>query len=392
MDRLGGGRHRILSEPAILAVDSHADDSGWRCDKGLSMSSTWCHHRQPRAGRKVAHVATPAVLLAVWLGAVAVAQAQTSTLETVRQRGFVKCGVNAGLPGFSQSDDLGTWRGLDADYCKAIAAAVLGDPTKVNFVPTPRLDRFAALRSGEIDVLVRNTTWTSERDSARGLSFVGVNYYDGQAFLVKASHGLKSVKELNGAAICVGSGTTSELNLAGFFKANNMTYTPVIFDNYDDTVRAYLADRCAAYTADASSLYSVRVKQVRPMEHVLLPEIISKEPLGPSVRQGDPQWFTIVKWVHFALLNAEELGVTQANVAEMTSSPDPNIRRFLGTEGNFGTGLGLANDFGIELIKAVGNYGEIFERNLGSGSRLKIARGLNNLWSHGGLQYAPPVR
>ena len=356
------------------------------------MSSTRRHHRHPRADHKGLRLAARAAILAVWFGTTAVAQAQVSTLETVRQRGFVKCGVNAGLPGFSQSDDLGTWRGLDADYCKAIAAAVFGDPSKVKFVPTPRLDRFSALRSGEIDVLVRNTTWTSERDSAGGLSFVGVNYYDGQGFMVKASRGLKSVKELNGAAICVDTGTTSELNLEGFFKANNMAYTPVGFANYEDTVRAYLADRCAAYSADVSGLYSVRVKQVRPKDHLLLPEIISKEPLGPSVRQGDSQWFTIVKWVHFALLNAEELSVTQANADAMATSPDPDIRRLLGTDGNFGSGLGLANDFAMRLIKAVGNYGEIFERNLGSRSRLKIARGLNNLWSHGGLQYAPPIR
>src|SRR5262245_27023216 len=337
-------------------------------------------------------LAVGAVSLGVWLATAGATEAQIGTLETVRQRGVVNCGVNAGLPGFSQSDDLGNWRGLDADYCKAIAAAVLGDPSKVHYVATPRLDRFSALRSGEIDVLVRNTTWTSERDSAGGLSFVGVNYYDGQGFMVKASRGLKSVKELNGAAICVGTGTTSELNLASFFKANNMAYTPVSFENYEDTVRAYLADRCAAYTADASSLYSVRVKQVRPKDHVLLPEIISKEPLGPSVRQGDSQWFTIVKWVHFSLLNAEELGVTQANADEMKNSPNPDIKRLLGADGNFGSGLGLANDFAAQVIKAVGNYGEIFERNLGSGSRLKIARGLNNLWSQGGLQYAPPIR
>jgi general L-amino acid transport system substrate-binding protein len=356
------------------------------------MSPARRHPRHHWANHMAKRLAVGAVALGGWLGTAGVAQAQNSTLETVRQRGFVNCGVNAGLPGFSQSDDLGNWRGLDADYCKAIAAAVLGDPTKVNHVPTPRLDRFSALRSGEIDVLVRNTTWTSERDSAGGLSFVGVNYYDGQGFMVKASRGVKSVKELNGAVICVGTGTTSELNLASFFKANSMAYTPLAFENYEETVRAYLADRCAAYTADASSLYSVRVKQVRPKDHVLLPEIISKEPLGPSVRQGDAQWFTIVKWVHFALLNAEELGVTQANVDEMTNSPNPDINRLLGTDGNFGKGLGLANDFAAQVIKAVGNYGEIFERNLGSGSRLKIARGLNNLWSQGGLQYAPPLR
>jgi general L-amino acid transport system substrate-binding protein len=320
------------------------------------------------------------------------ANAQVGTLDTVKQRGVLNCGVNAGLAGFSQSDDKGNWRGLDADYCKAIAAAVLGDAAKVNYVPTPRAERFAALQAGSIDVLVRNTSWTSSRDSSGGFSFVGVNYYDGQGFLVKAARRVGSVKDLGGTKICVGSGTTSELNLAAYFALHRLTYTALTFDRHDETVQAYLAESCDAYTADASSLYAVRAQQARPKEHLILPEIISKEPLGPMVRQGDTQWFTAIKWVHFALVNAEELGVTQANVDEMAASADPNIRALLGTEGSFGEGLGLERGFALRAIGAVGNYGQIFERNLGSGSRLKIERGLNNLWNRGGLQYAPPIR
>jgi general L-amino acid transport system substrate-binding protein len=320
------------------------------------------------------------------------AMAQAGTLQAVKERGSLNCGVNSGLAGFSQSDDKGNWRGLDVDYCRAIAAAVLGDPSKVAFMPTPRQDRFQALRSGAIDVLVRNTTWNSARDTSGGLSFVGVNYYDGQGFLVKAARGVKSVDELNDATICVSSGTTSEVNLADYFKARGRNYKALVLDAHDETVRAYLADRCDAFSADMSSLYGVRVLQARPKDHVVLPEIISKEPLGPSVRQGDEEWFTIVKWVHFALLNAEELGVTQGNVDQMSASASPGIRRLLGKEGDFGKDLGLDRDFAAKMFKAVGNYGEIFERNVGSGSRLKIARGLNNLWNKGGLQYAPPVR
>jgi len=319
------------------------------------------------------------------------ATAQT-TIESVRQRGHLNCGVNSGLAGFSQSDDKGNWRGLDVDYCKAIAAAVLGDHSKVDYVASPRRERFESLQSGNVDVLVRNTTWTSARDSSSGLSFVGVNYYDGQGFLVKASRNVRSARDLNGATICVSAGTTSELNLPGYFSALNMTYKPLTLETHDETVQAYLADRCDTFTADMSSLYGVRVLQARPSDHIILPEVISKEPLGPSVRQGDAQWFTIVKWVHFTLINAEELGVTQSNVEQMASSRDPAVRHLLGKEGQFGSGLGLANDFAVRVIGAVGNYGEIFERNVGSGSRLKIARGLNNLWNKGGLQYAPPVR
>jgi len=326
------------------------------------------------------------------IGAVGAAQAQSKTLDTVKQRGMLSCGVHIGLAGFGQPDDKGNWSGLDVEYCRAIAVAVLGDPTKVKFVPTTSKERFTALQSGEIDVLVRSTTWTSSRDSSLGLALTGVNYYDGQGFMVKKALGVKSAKQLNGATVCVVTGTTTELNLADYFKSNNMTYKPVVFEKLDEAVQAYQAGRCDVYTTDQSGLYSVRVQQTNPDDHVVLPEVISKEPLGPSVRQGDFQWFTIVKWVHFALLNAEELGITQANVEQMAGSTNPDIRRFVGKDGDFGKSLGLDNDFAVKIVKALGNYGEMFERNAGSGSRLKIDRGLNKLWINGGLQYAPPVR
>jgi general L-amino acid transport system substrate-binding protein len=325
-------------------------------------------------------------------GAAQTASAQSKTLDVVKQRGSLICGVTQGLPGFGQPDDKGNWTGLDIDYCRAVAAAVFGDDQKVKYVPTTAKERFTALQSGEIDMLARNTTWTMSRDSALGLSFTGINYFDGQGFMVKKALGVKSAKELNGATVCVGTGTTTELNLADYFKVSNMTYKPVVFEKADETLQAYLAGRCDVYTTDQSGLYSNRIQQANPEDHIVLPEIISKEPLGPSVRQGDSQWFTIVKWVHFALLDAEELGVTKANVAEMAASPNPEIKRLLGKEGDFGKGIGLENDWAAKIIKAVGNYGEIFERNVGSGSRLKIDRGLNRLWNKGGLQYAPPVR
>ncbi len=321
-----------------------------------------------------------------------IASAQTKTLDTVKSRGSLSCGVNVGLAGFSQPDDKGNWTGLDVDYCKAIAAAVLGDATKVKYVPTTAKERFTALQSGEIDVLIRNTTWTTARDSSLGLIFAGVNYYDGQGFMVKKALGVKTAKELNGATVCVQTGTTTELNLADYFKANKMTYKPVVFEKLDETVQAYLAGRCDVYTTDQSGLYSIRVQQPKPDDHVVLPEIISKEPLGPSVRQGDDQWLTVVKWVHYALLNAEEAGITQANVGEMLNSTNPEVKRILGKDGELGKGIGLGNDFVVNVVKAVGNYGELFERNVGTGSRLKIARGLNKLWTNGGLQYAPPLR
>ncbi|HWB44737.1 MAG TPA: amino acid ABC transporter substrate-binding protein [Hyphomicrobiaceae bacterium] len=320
------------------------------------------------------------------------ASAQQRTLDTVKQRGQLVCGVNVGLAGFSSADDKGNWTGLDVDYCKAIAAAVLGDATKVKYVGTTTKERFTALQSGQLDVLARNTTWTLQRDSSQGLSFAGVNYYDGQGFMVKKSLGIKSGKELAGATICVQTGTTTELNLADFFRSNNLQYKTLVFDKADEAVRAYQADRCDAYTTDVSGLYAQLVRMGNPDDHVVLPDVISKEPLGPSVRQGDSQWFTIVRWVHFALLNAEEAGITQANVDQMAASDNPNIKRILGKEGDFGEGLGLDNDWVHRIIKQVGNYGEIYERNVGSGSRLKIPRGLNRLWTKGGLHYPPPIR
>jgi general L-amino acid transport system substrate-binding protein len=326
------------------------------------------------------------------LAVVTASTASAQTLDQVKQRGVLNCAVNIGLAGFSNPDDKGNWTGLDVDYCKAIAAAVLGDPNKVKYIPTTAKERFTALQSGEADVLIRNTTWSMARDSALGLSFAGVNFYDGQGFMVKKSLGVSSAKELNGATVCVQTGTTTELNLADFFRRNNMEYQPVVFEKAEECLQAYEAGRCDAYTTDASGLYSQRLQLQNPDEHIVLPEIISKEPLGPSVRQGDSQWFTIVKWVHFALLNAEELGVTQANVEEMKSSTNPDIRRLVGVEGDFGQAIGLDNDWAVRIIKAVGNYGEIYDRNVGKQTRINIDRGLNALWTEGGLQYAPPIR
>jgi general L-amino acid transport system substrate-binding protein len=319
--------------------------------------------------------------------------ASATTLDDVKARGELNCGVNgAGLIGFAAADDQGNWQGLDVDYCKAIAAAVFGDATKVKYVPLTATERFTALQSSTIDVLARNTTWTMDRDTKQGLLFAGVNYYDGQGFMVHSALKVKSALELKTASICVQTGTTTELNLADFLKVNNLGASPVVFERQEEADAAYDAGRCDAYTTDASGLYSIRLKFANPEDSIVLPEIISKEPLGPVVRQGDDQWFNIVKWVHFALLNAEELGVTQANVDQMMTSPNQDVKRLLGVDGTFGEGIGLTNDWAAKAIKAVGNYGEIFEKNVGSGSPLKIARGLNKLWKDGGLQYAPPIR
>jgi general L-amino acid transport system substrate-binding protein len=320
------------------------------------------------------------------------AQDANKTLNLVKQRGLLACGVGTGVAGFSAPDDKGIWYGLDVDFCRALAAAVLGDPLKVTFKPLTAKERFTALQSGEIDVLARNTTWTISRDSSFGFSFAGVNFYDGQGFLVKKSLGIKSAKELKGASICVQTGTTTELNLADFFRTNKMDYTPVVFERPEGTVSAFDSGRCDAMTTDVSALFAERLRMKNPDENVVLPEVISKEPLGPLVRQGDGQWFTIVKWVHFAMLNAEEFGITQANVDKMESSSNPEIKRLLGKEGEFGKGLGLENDWVVKIIKAVGNYGESYDRNVGKDSRLKIDRGLNRLWNLGGLHYAPTVR
>ena len=337
-------------------------------------------------------------LLCAFMGVAALAfgasGASASTLSDVKAKGFIQCGVNTGLLGFAQPDASGNWAGFDVDFCKAVAAAVFGDPTKVKYTPTNAKERFTALQSGEIDLLSRNTTWTINRDTALGFNFRPITYYDGQGFMVRKSLNVKSALELSGAAICVQSGTTTELNLADYFKANNLQYNPVVFEKLEEVNAAYDSGRCDVYTTDQSGLYSLRLTLKNPDEHMILPEIISKEPLGPAVRQGDDQWFDIVSWTAYALINAEEFGITQANVDEMKNSANPDIKRFLGTEADtkIGTDLGLTNDWAYNIIKGVGNYGEIFERNVGQGSPLKIARGLNALWNKGGIQYAPPVR
>jgi general L-amino acid transport system substrate-binding protein len=335
-------------------------------------------------------IATIAIGLAASLSATA-ASAQ-ATLNNVKQKGFLTCGSNVGLAGFGVPDAQGNWTGLDVDLCRAIAAAIFNDPTKVRFIPLSAKDRFTALQSGEVDVLVRNTTWTMSRDTQLGLDFTGVNYYDGQGFLVRKKLGVASAKELSGASVCTQQGTTTELNLADFFRANNLKYEVVAFATAAETFDAYNSGRCDAFTTDASGLYSERLKAANPDEHIVLPEIISKEPLGPSVRHGDNQWGDIVRWTHYAMVNAEELGVTKANVDQMMKNDNPEIKRMLGTEGKFGEAIGLTNDWAYRIIKHVGNYGEIFEKNVGQGSPLKIQRGQNALWTKGGLQYAPPIR
>lgn len=322
----------------------------------------------------------------------ACATASAATLDTIKQKGMLTCGVNTGLAGFGLPDDKGQWTGLDIDYCRGVAAAVFGDPTKVKYIPLNAKDRFTALQSGEVDMLSRNTTWTSSRDSSQGFIFAAVNFYDGQGFMVRKKLGIASAKDLNGASVCVQQGTTTELNLADYFRANGMKYDSVAFAGEDETLKAYESGRCDAFTTDSSGLYAERLRLVDPDEHIVLPEIISKEPLAAAVRQGDDQWLNIVRWTQYAMVSAEELGVTSANADEMLKSENPDIRRLLGVEGDQGKGFGLPNDWAYKIVKTVGNYGESFDRNVGDGSRLKIKRGLNALWSKGGLQYAPPIR
>jgi general L-amino acid transport system substrate-binding protein len=318
--------------------------------------------------------------------------ASAQTLKTVKDRGILNCGSNGTLAGFGLPDAQGNWAGLDVDFCRAIAAAIFNDPKKVKFVPLSAKDRFTALQSGEVDVLARNTTWTSSRDTSLGLNFVGVNYYDGQGFVVRKALKVNSALELNGASVCVQQGTTTELNLADYFRSHNMQMKSVTFATANEAVKAYDAGRCDAYTTDASALYAERLRLANANDHIILPEIISKEPLGPVVRHGDDQWFDVVKWVQFGMLNAEELNVSSKNIDEMLKSNNPEIKRLVGTEGNYGEQLGLTKDWAVRIVKHVGNYGESFERNVGQGSPLKIDRGLNRLWNKGGIQYAPPVR
>ncbi|MDO9707301.1 amino acid ABC transporter substrate-binding protein [Paracraurococcus lichenis] len=333
--------------------------------------------------------------LAATLGAAAAwAQPQSPgpTLAAVKQRDVLVCGTSTGAAGFSLPDSRGEYRGLDSDLCRALAAAVLGDTTKIRWVPLTGQARLPALQSGQVDVLIRTTTWTQVRDTANGLNFTAVNFYDGQGFMLRKSLGIGRATELQGASICVTSGSTNELNLADWARLNKVEYRPVVFEQNDEARRSYLAGRCDAYSTDASQLAGLRSSFPNPEEHVILPEIISKEPHAPAVRHGDDQWFDIVRWTFFALLTAEELGITQANIDGFQTSQNPEVRRLLGLTGDHGPLMGLDRRWAWQAVKAVGNYGEIFERNLGMGSAVRLPRGLNDLWTRGGLMYAPPIR
>lgn len=318
--------------------------------------------------------------------------ARAGTLDQVKTRGHLICGVNPKLAGFGSVDANNRWSGFDVDYCRAIAAAIFNDPNKVSFTALLPKEGLAALRDGKIDVLAHNAIWTLSHETSQGAMFTAINYFDGQGFMVHRKLNISSVLELSGASICVEKNTTNELNLADFFQSHQMTYHVVGLDSADAAAKAYADGRCDALTDESTALYARRVKLPDPGANVLLPEIISKEPFGLAVRQGDDQWFNFVRWVHFAMVDAEESGVTSQNVDDKLTSDDPKTRRLLGLDGNFGEGLGLTRDWAYRIIKLVGNYGEVFDRNLGNGSALRIKRGLNALWSKGGLQYAPPVR
>ncbi len=318
--------------------------------------------------------------------------ASGDTLTKVKKKGELQCGVSDGLPGFSNPNAKGVWEGIDVDLCHALAAGIFGDASKVKFIPLNAKERFTALQSGEVDVLSRNTTWTLTRDATLGLTFTSTLYYDGQGFLVNKALGVKSAKELDGASICIQAGTTTELNVSDYFKANGMKFTPVVFDTSDQTVKGFESGRCDVLTSDQSQLYALKIKLSKPDAAVVLPEVISKEPLGPAVRQGDEQWGTLVKWTLFAMVNAEELGVTSKNVDAMKASKNPDVRRLLGLEEPSGKVLGIQPDWGYQIVKQVGNYGEVFDRTVGKGSALGIERGVNALWNQGGFMYAPPIR
>jgi general L-amino acid transport system substrate-binding protein len=334
-----------------------------------------------------------AAIAAIGLVLVAkVGGASAATLDDVKKKGFVQCGTNVGLLGFASPDNAGNWTGFDIDHCRAIAAAIFNDPNAIKFTPLTAPQRFTALQSGEIDLLIRNTTATMSRETTLGLEFAPPNYYDGQGFMVKKTAKVTSALQLKGATICVQAGTTTELNLADYFKANNLQYTPAVFQTAADTTAAYDAGRCDAFTTDASALYASRLTLKTPDDNVILPEIISKEPFAAAVRQGDDKWFNLVKWVENALVIAEELGVTSKNVDMMKTSTSPDVRRLLGVDDSFGQSIGLTNDWAANAIKKVGNYSEIFEKNLGPSSPLKIDRGINKLWNKGGIMYPIPIR
>ena len=318
--------------------------------------------------------------------------ANAQMLQAVKDRGALNCGVSEGLYGFSARDGKGNWSGFDVDLCRAIAAAIFNDTSKVNYTPLEASRRFQALQSGSIDVLSRNTTWTMSREIELGLSFAATNYYDGQGFLIRRAMNKDTALDLDGAKVCVQTGTTTEPNLADYFRTNKMKYELIGSVTADGAIKGYDSGLCNVFTADISQLFAIRLLLSRPDDHIILPDVISKEPLGPAVRQGDTQWLNIVKWVHFAMINAEELGVTSKNIDEAMRSEKPDVKRLVGTEGNYGEQIGLTNDWAARVVRLVGNYGEVFERTVGVGSTLGIPRGINQLWSTGGIQYAPPIR
>jgi general L-amino acid transport system substrate-binding protein len=318
--------------------------------------------------------------------------APAQTLDAIRDRGKLICGVNPDLPGFATRGQDGDWRGFDVDFCRAVAAAIFNDAAKVEFKALANADRLTALKNGDIDLLSRNTTWTMARETALGINFAVVTYYDGQGFLVRANLKTESALELAGKSICVQTGTTTEANLADYFRSNKLTYQLNAFPSADEALAAYNDGRCDAFTTDTSALFAERLKLAKPDEHVILPDIISKEPLSPAVRQGDDRWFKIVQWTHFVMLNAEELGVTSKTIEQAANSDNPEVRRLVGLDGSAGTDIGLTSDWAARIIRLVGNYDEVFERNVGTGSKLGIPRGINQLWTHGGIQYAPPIR
>jgi general L-amino acid transport system substrate-binding protein len=324
--------------------------------------------------------------------AAAVQPATAQTLDVIRDRGKLICGINPDLPGFAARDQEGAWRGFDVDFCRAVAAAIFNDAGKVEFKALSNAERLTALKNSDIDLLSRNTTWTMARETALGINFAAVTYYDGQGFLVRSSLKAESALELGGKSICVQTGTTTEANLADYFRGKKLTYQLNAFPSADEALAAYNDGRCDAFTTDTSALFAERLKLAKPDEHVILPDIISKEPLSPAVRQGDDRWFKIVQWTHFVMLNAEELGVTSKTIEQAMNSDNPEIRRLVGLDGSAGTDIGLSSDWAARIIRLVGNYDEVFERNVGTGSKLGIPRGINQLWTHGGIQYAPPIR
>jgi general L-amino acid transport system substrate-binding protein len=335
----------------------------------------------------------PTIILSVWLiASLATSALQAQTLKAVQDRGILNCGVSQGLIGFSIADDKGVWSGFDVDFCRAVAAAIFNDPNKVHFTPLSASERFDALHNKQIDLLSRNSTWTISRETELGLVFAGVTYYDGQAFLVPKIRNLQSALDLDGSKICVQSGTTTEPNFIDYFETNHMKYEIVRGATAAETLAAYQAGQCNVLTSDASGLYALRLQLPRPADHRILPDVISKEPLGPAVRQDDMQWFNIVKWVNFAMIDAEELGVGTETLDEAQKSQKPDVKRLLGHDGQFGKQLGLTNDWAANVLRAVGNYGDVFERNAGLHSKLGIPRGLNELWTNGGILYAPPIR